>query len=150
MTELEKKEEVMNLLTTAAEELDSLPEDLITRTNKILHSTDEADICTADLVTLNMENNDISQERDKYPFSPSRVLSSRFHYPPSSTKEKMGVHPIDAQRLQVSLVSLRKKLGEISHTTLLRLRNTSNEPIRLKSGVQLKDGKYVLKGSNLQ
>jgi len=137
------RKEVMNLLTTAAEELDSLPEDLITRTNKILHSTDEADICTADLVTLNMENNDISQERDKYPFSPSRVLSSRFHYPPSSTKEKMGVHPIDAQRLQVSLVSLRKKLGEISHTTLLRLRNTSNEPIRLKSGVQLKDGKYV-------
>lgn len=137
------REEVLQLLTTATEELDALPEELITRTNKILYSTDEADVCTAKLVTTNKENENTLQEREKSYFSPSGISSSRFHHLSSNSNGEMGIHPIDAQRLPVSLVSLRKKLGEISHTTLLRLRNTSNEPLRLKAGVRLKDGKYV-------
>lgn len=135
------RKEVLQLLTTATEELDALPEELIAFTNKILHSTDEADVCTANLVTTHKDSENTSQEGEKLsPFSPSHISSHRL----SSTFDgKIGIYPIDAQRLPVSLVLLRKKLGEISHTTLLRLRNTSNEPLRLKSGVQLKDGKYI-------
>jgi hypothetical protein len=137
------RKEVFKLLTTATEELDALPEELIAHTNKILHSTDEADVCTANLVSKH-EESDESLENEKHPFTSSRRMSSSLFYDLKSTSmRKMGIHPIDAQRLPVSIVSLRKKLGEISHTTLLRLRNTSSEPLRLKSGVQLKDGKYV-------
>mmetsp|Transcript_20628 Transcript_20628/g.43594 ORF Transcript_20628/g.43594 Transcript_20628/m.43594 type:complete len:576 (+) Transcript_20628:2-1729(+) len=137
------RNEVLQLLTTAAEELDALPEELISRTNKILHSIDEADVRTASLVTTQLETEN-SQEQEKYHVGLSRVSQSNYHLlqaPPS--QEKIGAHPIDAQRIPVSLGSLRKKLGEISHTTLLRLRNTSNEPLRLKSGVQLKEGRYI-------
>mmetsp|Transcript_17645 Transcript_17645/g.40639 ORF Transcript_17645/g.40639 Transcript_17645/m.40639 type:complete len:524 (-) Transcript_17645:252-1823(-) len=137
------RKEVLQLLTTAAEELDALPEELISQTNKILHSTDEADICTANLVTTHVANPNTAQDRDRFPFSPSRVYFPRSHHFMLSSNEKMGIHPIDAQRLPVSVGSLRKKLGEISLTTLLRLRNTSNEPLRLKSGVQLKEGRYI-------
>lgn len=135
-----RRDEVLQLLTTATEELDSLPEELIARTNKILHSTDEADICNANIVTVQKEGQNTPQEVEKYLRGPSRVFN---HKSLLTSNGKIGIHPIDAQRLPLSLVSLRKKLGEISHTTLLRLKNTSNEPLRLKSGVQLKDGNYV-------
>ncbi len=133
------RKEVLQLLTTATEELDALPEELIANTNKILHSTDEADARTANFATTYKERKDTRQEGDKY-FS-----TSRFPYHDSSrdSTRRIGIYPIDAQRLPVSLVSLRKKLGEISHTTLLRLRNTSNQPLRLKSGVQLTAGRYI-------
>ena len=137
------RNEVLQLLTTAAEELDALPEELISRTNKILHSIDEADVRTANLVTTQPETGN-SQEQENYHFSLSRDSQSQHHLLQlSPIQEKIGAHPIDAQRIPVSLGSLRKKLGEISHTTLLRLRNTSNEPLRLKSGVQLKEGRYI-------
>lgn len=131
------RKEVLQLLTTATEELDSLPEDLISRTNKILHSTDEADLCNANFVTTFGERQISAHEGEKYSLNTSRSIYQ------SSSNGKMGIYPIDAQRLPVSLVSLRKKLGEISHTTLLRLRNTSDQPLRMKSGVQLTDGKYI-------
>eukprot|EP00536_Pseudo-nitzschia_multiseries_P011543 jgi/Psemu1/259922/estExt_Genewise1Plus.C_3990010 len=147
----EIRNEVLQLVTTAAEELDALPEELISRTNKILHSIDEADVRTADLVSTqpNAENTNTQQEQDDddyhhHIFSPSGMSQSRRRvFQSSASPEQMGAHPIDAQRIPVSLGSLRKKLGEISHTTLLRLRNTSDEPLRLKSGVQLKEGKYI-------
>ena len=136
------RDEILQLLTTAAEELDALPEELIARTNKILHSTDEADTCTANLVTMHRDNEKKTTDGEIYALSPYHI-SSRFDHRSTTLNGKIGNHPIDAQRIPVSLVSLRRKLGEISHTTLLRLRNTSNEPLRLKSGVQLKYGKYI-------
>ncbi len=139
-TRVKIRKEVLQLLTTATEELDALPEELIAHTNKILHSTDEADTCTANFVTTYKESEKKPREGDKSLFNLSRLP---YQYSSRDVKRKMGLHPIDAQRLPVSVVSLRKKLGEISHTTLLRLRNTSNQPLRLKSGVQLKGGKYI-------
>eukprot|EP00588_Corethron_pennatum_P004653 CAMPEP_0194297562 /NCGR_PEP_ID=MMETSP0169-20130528/59212_1 /TAXON_ID=218684 /ORGANISM="Corethron pennatum, Strain L29A3" /LENGTH=132 /DNA_ID=CAMNT_0039047405 /DNA_START=1 /DNA_END=396 /DNA_ORIENTATION=+ len=55
----------------------------------------------------------------------------------------MSLNPIDAQRIPLSLGSLRRKLGEYSISTLLRIKNLSNGPLRLKSGVQLKQGSYI-------
>ena len=134
------RKEILQLLTTATEELDALPESLIAHTNKILYSTDEADVCNANFVTTYKKSETAPRGGDKFYFSSSRISN---HNLPYALNGKMGIYPIDAQRLPVSLVSLRKKLGEISHTTLLRLRNTSNQPLRLKTGVQLPGGKYV-------
>lgn len=155
------RKDIMQLLTTAVEERDALPEELTSHTNKILHSIDEADMRTAALVTTQTDNENKLQEQEAFPVSPyqspqtrrghfsstmsqSLIGTHRIDEEKMPASELMGTHPIDAQRIPVSLGSLRKKLGEISHTTLLRLRNTSNEPIRLKSGVQLKQGKYVV------
>lgn len=138
------RKEVLQLLTTAAEELDALPEELTSHTNKILYSIDEADMRTADLVTTQTESEHNLQEKEKLPIRPT--LGSKIRHRnilPSTSKELMGAHPIDAQRIPVSLGSLRKKLGEFSTTTLLRIKNTSNEPLRLKSGVQLEAGRYI-------
>ena len=55
----------------------------------------------------------------------------------------MKTKPIDAHQTEISLVSLREKLGEIALTTMIRIRNTSEEPMRIKSGFQLIDGKYI-------
>jgi hypothetical protein len=54
----------------------------------------------------------------------------------------MAPHPMDAQRIPVSLPALRMKLGEASLSTLLRIKNLADEPLRLKRGVQLQEGKY--------
>ena len=127
------RKDVLQLLTTAAEELDALPEELTSRLNKLLHDIDEADSRTADFVTMQTETMLGSRRGNSKNWSRLRV-------PP---RKSMAVHPIDAQRIPISLPSLRKKLGEIKLTTLLRLKNVSDEPLRLKSGVQLKDGKYI-------
>ncbi|CAB9525375.1 expressed unknown protein [Seminavis robusta] len=125
------RQEVLQLLTTAAEELDALPEELTSRLNKILHDIDEADARTANLVTMQSEH---IREASQKEFS--RLQRSH----PRAT---MATAPIDAQRIPVALGSLRKKLGEMPLTTLLRVRNLSDEPLRLKSGLQLKTGKYI-------
>lgn len=133
------RKDVLQILTTAAEELDALPEDLTSKLNKLLHDIDEADQRTADLVTV------YEYERD-HPLSlegSNRTGWSRLPSVPAKIRPPMAPHPMDAQRLPVSLAALRKKLGESSFTTLLRFKNLSNEPLRLKSGVQLKEGKYV-------
>jgi len=137
--EMEKREkvreEILQILTSAAEELDALPEELISRLNKILHDIDEADRTTASLVAMQSDGMIESEERSRNSdWSRLRRLQPR---------ATMAPDPIDAQRIPVSLGSLRRKLGEISLTTLLRLRNLSDEPLRLKSGVQLTDGKYI-------
>jgi hypothetical protein len=50
---------------------------------------------------------------------------------------------MDAQKIPVSFASIRTKLGASAFSTLLRIKNFSDEPLRLKSGVQLKEGKYI-------
>jgi len=103
------RKEILQLLTTAAEELDALPEELTSHTNKILHSIDEADMRTADLVTTQSDSETTLQEREKSPFSPSRTSQTRRRrFLSSASKEPMGEHPIDAQRIPVSLGSLRR------------------------------------------
>mmetsp|Transcript_6259 Transcript_6259/g.15577 ORF Transcript_6259/g.15577 Transcript_6259/m.15577 type:complete len:797 (+) Transcript_6259:113-2503(+) len=131
----EMRKAVLQLLTTATEELDALPEELTSRLNKVLHDIDEADGRTANLVSAQSENmlglDGGSGHWDKStPRPPSRL-------------QPMSSYPIDAQRIPVSLGHLRMKLGAVPHTTLLRLRNLSDEPLRLKSGVQLKRGVYI-------
>jgi hypothetical protein len=55
----------------------------------------------------------------------------------------MPIHPVDTQSKPIALGSLRAKLGEIPITTLLRLKNTTAEPLRIKTGLKLREGKYV-------
>jgi hypothetical protein len=129
------RKDVLRILTTAAEELDALPEELTSQLNKLLHTIDEADSRTADLVTMNTIADNMAGNGVTRPRGWSYGMASR-------TRQPMSPCPIDAQMLPVSLVALRKKLGESSLTTLLRFKNLSDEPLRLKSGVQLKDGKY--------
>jgi hypothetical protein len=133
------RREILNLLTTAAEELDALPEELTSRLNKLLHDIDEADARTAELVTIQEElGSTLTIEgSSRGDWSRIPMFMSR------SPRQPMPAHPIDAQRLPVSLGSLRRKLGESSHSTLLRIQNLSTEPLRLRTGVQLKEGKYV-------
>jgi hypothetical protein len=128
--------EIMQLLTTAAEELDALPEELIARLNKLLHDIDEADRTTADLVTIH-EESDNSLRID----GSIRSGWSRFPLSRDSTTP-MASFPMDAQRIPVSLGSLRRSLGQARLSTLLRIENLSNEPLRLKSGIQLREGRY--------
>jgi PH domain len=127
------RQEILQLLTTAAEELDALPEELTSRLNKILHDIDEADNRTADLVTMQPEHM-LAMEASTRDW---RQISRRL------PRVTMASDPIDAQRIPVFLPSIRKKLGEISLTTMLRFKNMSDEPLRLKSGLQLKSGKYI-------
>ncbi|KAG7362822.1 PH domain containing protein [Nitzschia inconspicua] len=129
--------EILQLLTTAAEELDALPEELTSRLNKLLHDIDEADRKTADLVTIHEEMDTTLKIRGS-----SRSGWSRLPLD-ASPQSPISPHPTDAQRIPVSLGALRRKLGEASLSTLIRIKNLSNEPLRLKSGVQLKEGKYV-------
>jgi len=126
-------------LTTAAEELDALPEDLTSHLNKLLHDIDEADKRNANLVTMQSETNMLPPKGG----SSRNTNLGRTRRPPRRQYTPMGLHPVDAQRIPVSLGSLRMKLGEIAITTLLRLRNISDEPLRLKSGRQLKSGNYI-------
>jgi len=128
------RKDILKLLTTAAEELDALPEDLTSKLNKLLHDIDEADGTTANLI--------ITQPENQLTVEASSRSLNRFTRMPSEVRP-MAQFPIDAQRIPVSLVSLRKKLGEIALTTLLRIRNQSDEPLRLQKGVQLKSGKYI-------
>jgi len=131
------RKDVMQLLTTATEELDTLPEELISHLNKMIHSIDEADTRTTKLVAMHSESmRQFEVKRTRRSLNSRSLLSYRSMKP-------MAPHPIDAQKIPVSLTSLRKKLGEIPITTLLALKNLSDEPLRLKSGVQLKEGKYV-------
>lgn len=126
------RKDILQLLTTATEEQDPLPEELSSRLNKVLHDIDEADRRTANFITTQSESM-LSLEARNSDWG-------RLRMPP---RLAMAPHPIDAQRIPVSLTSLRKKLGEISLTTLLRLKNLSDEPLRLKGGVKLSDGKYI-------
>jgi hypothetical protein len=129
--------EILQLLTTAAEELDALPEELTSRLNKLLHDIDEADRKTADLMTIHEEADSTLKVK-----ASSRSGWSRLPLV-VSPRSPLPVHPFDAQRIPVSLGFLRRKLGEASLSTMLRIKNLSNEPLRLRSGVQLKEGKYV-------
>jgi len=131
--------EVLQLLTTAAEELDALPDELTSRLNKILHDIDEADNRTANLVTM-------QQPKGMLVVGTSKSGSSRSGWnrmAHQTPRPKMTAATIDAQRLGVWLPSIRKKLGDISLTTTLRIKNLSDEPLRLKSGQHLKAGRYI-------
>ena len=139
------RKDILKLLTTAAEELDALPEELISKLSKILHDIDDADKRTADLVTME-DDDEIDGETRLSTRKSNRANSSNLHqFPrqPPTRRKPMTKYPIDAQRISVSLTSIRKKLGEIPLTTLLRIKNLADEPLRLKSGVQLKEGKYL-------
>jgi PH domain len=130
------RQNVLEALTSAVEELDALPEDMIERLNKIIHDVDDADRNTAQVVAMPSklsadDKMDTVEEDDMYL---ARAVAA---------KSPMPDRPIDAQRTPVSLTSLRKKLGEIPYTTMVRIRNLSTEPLRLKLGVQLESGKYV-------
>lgn len=134
------RKDVLQLLTTAAEELDALPEELTSRLNKLLHDIDEADSRTASFVTIQADGGDDPLDIQ----GSSKADWGRFpRNSPTRQRPPMAPYPIDAQRIPVSLGALRKKLGEATLSTLLRIKNLSEEPLRLKSGVQLKEGKYA-------
>ena len=131
------RQKVLEALTNAVEEQDALPEDMIERLNKIIHDVDDADRISAQGVVMPSKMSaaekivDTIEEDDMYL---SKTVAAR---------SPMPDRPIDAQRTPVSLTSLRRKLGEIPYTTMVRIRNLSTEPLRLKSGVKLESGKYV-------
>lgn len=129
------REQVLRLLTTASEELDALPEELTSSLNKLLHEINIADSRTAALVTIDEKDNVTLR-------GGSRSDWQRLNQIPR-TRKPMSPNPIEAQRIPVNLGALRKKMGEISLTTLLRIRNMSDQSLRLKSGVQLKEGRYI-------
>ena len=134
------RKEILTLLTTATEEHDTLPEEFITRLNKVMYSIDEADSRNSHYlvgtqkepmkIPRSLMNNTNRSRQDKIDTT-------------STTKGPMAVYPVDAQKFPIALGSLRAKLGEIPITTMLRLKNTSSEPLRLKTGLQLKEGKYI-------
>ena len=184
------RQELIQLVTTATEELEALPEELTTRTNKLVHLIDESDTRTSSYLVDNTDpsfdtsttttttsstttqeetNNNHSTgtmyEQQKYQYNTHRRRELSRHRSRHRQRNGNTIHqcknndsnnnttaivppmmtmPFDAQRIPVSLNHLRMKLGDIPITTLLRLRNCSNEPIRLKSGVhQIKEGRYV-------
>ena len=147
-----QRQDVLEPLLAPVEEVDALPDDLMERVNKIISDVDEADRQTAHYVSMsskayddvtksihqrcptrtfgNLESMDMDGEDEGYGMK-------KRHLPP------MPDRPIDAQHTPVSLASIRKKLGEIRLTTMIRIRNMTNEPLRLKSGVHLKAGNYI-------
>jgi len=126
--------DVLKALTAASEELDALPQDLIANLNDLIHQVNDLDNATAKSINM-----------------PSRYSEEKSHLDDEdgsheievTKKTPMKAKPIDAHRTTVSLTSLRAKLGEIALTTLIRIRNTSEEPLRIKSGVQLINGRYI-------
>lgn len=163
---LRMRQEILQLLTTAGEELDALPEELTAKLNKLLHKIDEADGQTAKLVTMDDVARDYIEDDDfedaimnsggrlgvkgsarsdwsRHPSSQlERPMSAIEDDTASSVKLSWYAPSMDAQRIPISLGALRRKLGEASVSTLLRFRNTTDEPIRLQSGLKLKEGKY--------
>ncbi|KAL7536018.1 hypothetical protein ACHAWF_005340 [Thalassiosira exigua] len=132
------RQNVLQLLTTATEELDALPEELTALVNKLLYEVDEADNRTAEYVAINNASENMLDSRG------SNKVSNRYSsILTGQTRKRRTLIPIDAQRNPISLGFLRNKLGESHITTLLRMRNLSDEPLRLKSGVQLKEGRYI-------
>jgi len=148
------RKDVLKLLTTAAEELDALPEELTVQLNKLLHEIGEADGRTANLI-VSPETDDSLLDKSNLRKSTrwsggikggwNRGKCTKFGRSPPvrSTRSLMTPPPIDAQCRPVNLPLLRTKLGESSISTLLRIRNVTDEPLRLKSGIRLKEGKYI-------
>ena len=137
LTEAEKrgkvKRDVLEALTAAAEELDVLPEDLIARVNDMIHEAYDLDKKTTEVLSMPStfsENDTDLDEEDSAHGIPRNIIP-------------MQADPIDAHRTTVSLTNLRAKLGETVLTTLIRVRNLSEEPLRLRSGVHLKEGIYI-------
>ena len=192
------RQEIMKLLTTAAEELDALPEELTSTLNKIIHDIDDADkrCATTQLAMQSTRDNDehtnggmydsedddydtfdndddmtlatnggflstvgstknwnqlprgrggVGRTRRRRPSLSSTTTTLRSQQRLIPTLPPMSTYPIDAQRIPITcgIKEIRKKLGEISVTTLLRIKNTSDEALRLKSGLQLKSGYYI-------
>lgn len=139
------RKEVLQLLTTAAEELDALPEELLAKLNKLLHDIDEADAQVARHLALAASVSNNSQQKQNSSRSPSLQTKSlrRSTVNLSQRPPTLLQTPVDAQRLPVSLTALRKKLGEISLTTMIRIRNLTDEPLRLVSGIKLQEGRYI-------
>lgn len=131
------RKDVLKLLTTAAEELDALPEELTSQLNQMLYEIEEADSKTAQFI--NIPSQKTKRRLEKSSFNQSFVERDSN----SMLAKKPMSPPIDAHSVRLSLPSIRKKLGELPVTTLLRLRNISDEPLRLKSGLQLKKGQYI-------
>jgi hypothetical protein len=134
------RKEILSLLTTATEEYDTLPEEFITRLNKVVYSIDEADERNSQLIGIEKLNTP-QPANASWRLRRKSQLTNHATAPISS--EPMPINPVDAQRIPVSLGPLRSKLGEMPITTCLRLRNTSFEPLRLRSGLKLKEGKYI-------
>jgi hypothetical protein len=129
-----QRQEVLETLTAAVEEIDALPADLLERVNRIIHDVDEADKYTARYISMNSKKPPIHSETNLVRDDDGTTGNKR---------RPMPDRPIDAQYNSVSLTSLRKKLGEIPMTTMIRIRNLTNEPLRLKSGAQLDAGQYI-------
>ena len=128
------RKNVLEALTSATEEIDALPEDLLARVNDLIHQVDELDKNTAQAIAMP------SKYPDKNPISVSDMDEEE---EVTTKRQPMNDKPIDAQRTAVSLTSLRAKLGEIPLSTMIRIRNLSEESLRIKSGVQLTDGQYI-------
>ena len=129
-----QRQDVLETLTAAVEEFDALPADLLERVNKIIHDVDEADKQTARYVSMPSKKTLAHRQTNFDRVDDDTITSKALPMPD---------RPIDAQHTSISLTSLRKKLGEFPLTTMIRIRNLTKEPLRLKSGVHLDAGLYI-------
>ena len=151
------RERVVKLVTSAKEERDTLPEELTSELNRILWDVDDVDQRSQEIVELRSEHpmdlgdatlptedsaeKGMGTEGDQVAVQLSRTTSA--------PTLPMANNPLDAQMRDVVLTHIRTKLGDISRTTLIRIVNRSNEPLRIMAGRMLESGEYVDSSSKL-
>jgi hypothetical protein len=119
---------VLKLVTSAQEERDALPEELSSQLNKILYDVGEVDNQTAGVVEMQSVpmRDDVGAGSGSLGVSLGRQRSRAGEQRPAPRERllaPMAPEPIDAGSTPVVLSEVRRKLGEISRTTLLRLVN---------------------------
>lgn len=147
-------------LTSATEELDTLPDDLIGQMHSVLLEMDEVDRETSKLVTAPVKY--MTGVRNPNQFDgfdcsstvgsgqldgfddaiPVNISGGKSFYVTGESGLKTR-KPTDAGGQAINFKALRTKLGDIAITSIIRIRNTSDVPFRLKNGLTLKAGAYV-------
>jgi hypothetical protein len=164
------REEVVQMLTAAGikEEREALPEELTTQLNKILYNVEAIDSQTQEAVE---QDSAAMTETPELPppaaaarahalaatssaaaaadtagaadaMTRTQSHSQRLAAPALPSLAPM-VGPVDSANSPVHLPEVRYKLGDISRTTLLRLRNESTEILRCVAGRVLESGMWI-------
>ena len=149
------REAVVKMVTSAREEREALPEELTSVLNKILYNVDAIDSQTAELVEalsapmrsdadLTTNEDGLQPEPGEHQTEGLRVSSgsAAAAAPEPEPEPEPMTGPVDAMDRPVSLPDVRRKLGDVARTTLLRIVNTSDESLRLVSGRTLDAGTY--------
>ena len=156
------REEVVQMLTAAGvkEEREALPEELTTQLNKILYNVDQIDSQTQEAIeqaSASMAETPVLPSQAALAATTSAVVGtnpgtsadtitrtqSRQQPPQAPMPLAPMIGPVDSANSPVYLPEVRRKLGDIARTTLLRIRNESTEVLRCVSGRVLEAGMWV-------